>query len=529
MIDWGRMMKRVRSEEGWVLVVAVSVMSIMLVTGLATLKIVDTQSQASGGERIRESSFNLAEGLLYSEANILQRNWPRKAPCSPLATGCGYDVAGSGTAAYQCTDANATLNPTQCPNPAELFGPGKVFSNTDDSKSATWRIQIRDNSGSSAVVYDKSQVDAPTTAACVAAAGVTTRCAWDKNADRRVWVRVDATVNGKTRMLVALLQLEQFAVPFPHNAVVAGSLSISNSGNKTVVNTAGSQVVVRCTPAPATTTTATPPVVGGASLVVPVSSATGIQPNMYMVLDSGLNAETVQVSSAYSSGATLVPLTAAVAKSHPTGSPFVIAPGPQGKNVTVTNTCEGWDSGASAKNQTPQVSPQYNYSSNSAYPSGLTLAQLPGIELGADTVYDGSCPSDANGGAAWKGRIYIVNPPGGGCIMNPTNSGGSSDINSLADPGWIIVQNGTFQIQGNTNYYGVVYCANQTTPPSTGVVLTIASTAQVIGGVAVDGPGQVSLGQNLAVTFYDNAFNSFSASGAAGLVQNSWRELAVGQ
>jgi Tfp pilus assembly protein PilX len=523
MIDWGRMMKRARSEEGWVLVVAVSVMSIMLVTGLATLKIVDTQSQASSGERIRESSFNLAEGLLYSEANILQRNWPRKAPCTPLATGCGYDVAGSGTAAYQCTDVNAGSNLTQCPNPLELIGAGKVFSNTDDTRNATWTVQVRDNSGSSAVVYDRAQVDAPSTAACAAATNVATRCSWDKNADRRVWVRVDTRVNGKTRMLVALLQLDQFAIPFPHNAVVAGSVSVSNSGNKTVVNTTGSQVVVRCTPSPFATTTGPIPVTGGTSLLVPVNTTSGIERKMLMVLDTGASAETVQVSNAWVVGTSPVLLTAAVKKPHAVNSPFVIAPGPQPNGVTGSNTCQNWD----PTKQNPQVSPQYNYTANSAYPSGLTAAQLPGIELGADTVYDGSCPSDANGGAAWKGRIYILNPPGGGCIMNPTNAGGNSDINTLTDPGWIIVENGTFQIQGNTNYYGVVYCANKQL--STGVVLTIASTAQVIGGVAVDGMGQVSLGQNLAVTFYDNAFNSFSASGAAGLVQNSWRELAVGQ
>jgi hypothetical protein len=51
----------------------------------------------------------------------------------------------------------------------------------------------------------------------------------------------------------------------------------------------------------------------------------------------------------------------------------------------------------------------------------------------------------------------------------------------------------------------------------------------VFGGIAVDGRGAVQLGQNLAVKFDANAFTSFSAAGAAGLVQNTWRELGPTQ
>lgn len=513
---------KLRGEEGWVIVVAMAVMAIMLVVGLATLKIVDTQAQSSGAERVRESSFNLAEGLLYSEANVLQRNWPRKAPCSPTATGCGYDVSG----ANQCTQLNfaANQNLTQCPNQDELIGTGKVFSNTDDARGATWTVTVRDNSGSNPVVYDKNVVDPSSFSGtgCVTSSGAAGPCNYDKNGDKRMWVRVDATVNGKTRSLVALLQLEQFSIPFAHNAVVAGSVSISNSGNKTVVDSTGSQVVVRCTPSPSTTTANALPVTGNVTPALSVASTAGIQRNMYMVLDSGQNAETVQVSNTWITGSNPVILNGAVTKSHPTNVPFVIAPGPQPNGVTTTNQCENWGT-----NNNPQVSPQYNYQSNPSYPSGLSPAQLAAIQLGADAIYDGTCPSNANAGAAWVGKIYIVNTPAAGCTMNPTNTGGSTNINSFSDPGWVIVQNGTLTIAGNTNYYGVVYCANQ--QASSGVVLTITSTAQVIGGVAVDGNGQVVLGQNLAVTFYDNAFNSFAAAGAAGLVQNSWRELNPGQ
>jgi len=72
-------------------------------------------------------------------------------------------------------------------------------------------------------------------------------CKWDANGDRQLWVQARAVVRGKPRNLVALLKREHFAEPFPRNGLTAGSLRTSNSGNKTIINATGSQVVVRCT------------------------------------------------------------------------------------------------------------------------------------------------------------------------------------------------------------------------------------------------------------------------------------------
>src|SRR5437763_11857680 len=79
-----------RSERGWVIVVAFFVLFMMLLFGLALLKIFDTQAKTSGGERTSESALNLAEGLLNAEAVILQSNWPTQTPCATVAAGCGY-------------------------------------------------------------------------------------------------------------------------------------------------------------------------------------------------------------------------------------------------------------------------------------------------------------------------------------------------------------------------------------------------------------------------------------------------------
>lgn len=135
---------------------------------------------------------------------------------------------------------------------------------------------------------------------------------------------------------------------------------------------------------------------------------------------------------------------------------------------------------------------------------------------------------------------------------------GNTAINSASSPGFVIVENQAnpatgpaLNVPNNTTFYGVIYMVNQqgagSTPPTAGSfnpVLTLGANAQVCGGVAIDGGGQIFIGQanngNSAVfcnnhqsgatIIYDpNAFTAFGASGAAGLVQNTWRELAPNQ
>ena len=55
-------------EEGWAVVTAIVLTSLMLVMGLALLAIVDTQAHQSGRERVGDAAFNLAEGALNAES-----------------------------------------------------------------------------------------------------------------------------------------------------------------------------------------------------------------------------------------------------------------------------------------------------------------------------------------------------------------------------------------------------------------------------------------------------------------------------
>ena len=217
-----RIVNNLRREEGWVVVTAVIVMSLMMGIGLATYATVDTQQGQSRVERERDSSFNLGESALYAEAFVLGQDWPTAA----------------NQYASQCTET--TLAGTRwCPTPSDLRSALDSPGLPDLASGAKWTIRVRDNgSPATGTDYDSTTDAQPN---------------YDANGDGKLWVRADGVAKGHTRSIVGLLQLEKLAESVGQNVITAGRFYTSNSGNKTIVDTqgnsaTGSQVVVRCTP-----------------------------------------------------------------------------------------------------------------------------------------------------------------------------------------------------------------------------------------------------------------------------------------
>ncbi|MDQ1375564.1 MAG: hypothetical protein QOJ09_2902, partial [Actinomycetota bacterium] len=60
---------------------------------------------------------------------------------------------------------------------------------------------------------------------------------FDSNTDGKVWVRATATVKQHTQAVVGLIQVDKQTEQLPHSTLVAGSLDISNNGNKPLICT----------------------------------------------------------------------------------------------------------------------------------------------------------------------------------------------------------------------------------------------------------------------------------------------------
>lgn len=229
-----------RGEDGSVLVVAIVLMAVMLAVGLSSFAFVDGGQQRSREQRERETSLNLTEAVLYSQGFALAQSWPGNADGGAAMP----TVCTSGAAASLCPDPN-TLAAGNSASPASAN-----FTNPDASSTVSWTTRIRDNGGPIADAFVFSQVDAAQSGTNVKTGAAYTcpgPCRWDANGDLKLWVQARAVVRGRPRNVVALLKREQFAEAFARNGVTAGSFETTNQGNKTIIDSSGSQVVVRCT------------------------------------------------------------------------------------------------------------------------------------------------------------------------------------------------------------------------------------------------------------------------------------------
>jgi len=144
------------------------------------------------------------------------------------------------------------------------------------------------------------------------------------------------------------------------------------------------------------------------------------------------------------------------------------------------------------------------------------LARLKATAISNSTYYAG-CPTEAQ----LTGEVVYVES--GNCSYNS-----NSQFNSPQAPGMLILNAGTISISGTANFYGVIYAVNAN--GLTGTVVSTQGTGQIVGGVLVDGLGQVVLGSSSSpkIQFDVNAFRAVASYGTAGIVQNTWREIRAG-
>lgn len=208
-------------EEGGALIAAIVLAMIMMGAVTSTYAFVDNQQRESGIERTRESSFNLAEGGLTAQIVRLAQSW----------RGRGTVTAASGDF-VDCTQASTQ---SYCPSAGDLL---KTFASVDvGSPHVTYVVQVRDDVGETPDFFSAATVE---------------QAHYDKDGNGKVWVRAEATVRGRTRSLVARVQVQEQQEDFPRHALVAGRLTLKNKGNKALIEPRfGSQrgpVSVRCSP-----------------------------------------------------------------------------------------------------------------------------------------------------------------------------------------------------------------------------------------------------------------------------------------
>lgn len=325
---------RVRSEQdGNILVIAVTMVSLMLVMGASALSIVDTQTDVTKEERQHESSFNLAEGVLNAQAFVLARRGTGDAGASQFPESC---VDG---AVHQL-----------CPDEAQLARSYSAAVQNDYDAHTGWTTRVRDNPNGT--YYDPVVVD--------------DAARYDLNGDRQLWVSAAAEVRGREREIVALIRVEDRPVTFPSYALLGGGFSTSNNGNKTIVDAtdpASLGIAVRCLGEPHKNSTC----LGfdpGKEQLDPVTAYTTGVPDV-----PSISADDLQALEEYARGS---------------GTYHESCPGPNPNGAVVVV-----ESGACSFNNSSPAAPGASKCCNSPTRPGLLIVKCGSIALGGNIEFYG--------------------------------------------------------------------------------------------------------------------------------------------
>lgn len=100
--------------------------------------------------------------------------------------------------------------------------------------------------------------------------------------------------------------------------------------------------------------------------------------------------------------------------------------------------------------------------------------------------------------------------------------------NSAANPGFLILADGTLELKGNAEFHGVIYARNPSN--SSGAVVILGGTAQIFGAIDVDGNGGIEFGSSKANLIYEpKAILNLKAYAGATPTRNTFRVLPISQ
>src|SRR5262249_16408823 len=176
-----------------------------------------------------------------------------------------------------------------------------------------------------------------------------------------------------------------------------------------------------------------------------------------------------------------------------------------------------------AKWSNGQVEPEEDVKAPASATPALTAAQLEALKQQAEwqgTYYpSGRCPSEG----LTTGKVVFVEGP---CNLSAR---GVALGNSEAKPGVLLIMNGTFEMAGNAEFWGVVYLADK--QGSSEEVARITGNAQLHGELLVEGNGGIGVGESHKknLEFDPRAAIELTTYAGATSTRNTFRVLPITQ
>jgi Tfp pilus assembly protein PilX len=424
-------MRRAREEDGFVVISAVVLLTVILGLGLGLLLFADTQQKASTREQATEAAFNVAEAALNAQVGQLSRKWPRTVTEMPT----------------ECSATSAASETNDCPSSTDLKLDPNTGSTSCSGKDAwgspltnQWTTYVREDPGSAPLFNSTTELGKASYASSEAGA---------------LWVRSVGVVQCHPVAVVSLVTRLRKSLVMPEDAIAGNWFKMTNKGNKAIVDRRGradeaAPVSMRCE--------------------APHERSTG-------------KCEEYEVSKEQ--------VTPPIDE-HPTTSTVTLT---TSQLEILKSEAQGYGT---------------YYSLTSPYHCPTSMTELEGVAL-------------STGGRA---PVYVE-----GC--GELNIKANGVANTEADPGFLVLANGTLELSGTSTYYGVIYAANL--QKSEGAVVKLQGNTLVVGGIIVDGKGGIefgSSGQNgkpANLEFDSLAIHNLTISAGAASTRNSFRILPLGQ
>ena len=205
-------MSRARKEDGFALVAALILLSVIMGLGLGLLFFTDSQQKASASEQASESAFNVAEAALNAQIGQISRAWPTTAALQP-ETGCTPTTS---TATNDCPTAESMNVPY--PTAAASCPTGSPTDAWGSPAGTEWTTYVRDDTGAGGPSFFNSATEK-------GLAG------YDANTDNKLWVRAVGVVRCRIVSLISLVSRQEIAANFPHTLMSANWFKTGNNGN----------------------------------------------------------------------------------------------------------------------------------------------------------------------------------------------------------------------------------------------------------------------------------------------------------
>jgi Tfp pilus assembly protein PilX len=229
-------MRRARNEEGFAVVAAVVLLTVIMGLGLGLLLFADNQQKASARQQASEAAFNVAEAALNAQVGQLSRKWPFKEPRT--------EAEAVAEMPRVCTATGTSTEANDCPNPTDLKLDPNTSSTTCPGTDAwgqplsnQWTTYVRQEVGTNSL-FNSTEVQP--------------RLSYAESEAGGLWVRSVGVVQCHPVAVVTLVTRLSVILSPPVDAIAGNWFKVTNSGKKVIVNRQGEgqpgPVSMRCAP-----------------------------------------------------------------------------------------------------------------------------------------------------------------------------------------------------------------------------------------------------------------------------------------